>query len=124
MRRRRVGDALIPQPATTREALREAVQRIAPLHLTQYDRELGDAFDQAMRTGSTGWLRGFLAKWATFIAVERLPARATALREAERVCGDPYSSDQQVREAQQVIADTLRAAARDVTAAPSAAPRP
>ena len=56
---------LVPMPALTREALREAVRHIKPLNLTQFDRELGEAFDQSVQTGSIGWMRGFLIKWAT-----------------------------------------------------------
>ncbi|MEV5141984.1 hypothetical protein AB0K71_19265 [Streptomyces syringium] len=106
--------ALIPQPAMTREALREAVRHIKPLNLAQYDRELGEAFDQAVRTETIGWMRGFLIKWAMFVAVERLPQRAAALREAERVAADPASSDQQVLDAQREIARILAVAEREI----------
>ncbi|MFC5720021.1 hypothetical protein ACFP1Z_07545 [Streptomyces gamaensis] len=107
-------DALIPQPAMTREALREAVRHIRPLNLAQYDRELGEAFDQAVRTESIGWMRTFLIKWAVFVAIERQPARAAALRAAERTTGDPESSDQQVLEAQSEIARILDAAEKEI----------
>ncbi|GHF54648.1 hypothetical protein [Streptomyces morookaense] len=107
-------DALIPQPAMTREALREAVRHIRPLNLAQYDRELGEAFDQAVRTGSIGWMRTFLIKWAMFVAVERRPARAAALRVAEQVADDPSSSDEQVLDAQREIAGILAAAEKEI----------
>ncbi|MCC2280280.1 hypothetical protein LKL35_33405 [Streptomyces sp. ET3-23] len=107
-------DVLIPQPAMTREALREAVRHIRPLNLAQYDRELGEAFDQAVRTGSIGWMRTFLIKWAMFVAVERRPARAAALRVAEQVADDPSSSDEQVLDAQREIAGILAAAEKEI----------
>lgn len=105
---------LIPQPALTREALREAVRYIRPLNLSQYDRELGEAFDQAVRTESIGWMRGFLVKWATFVAIERWPGRSAALREAERVTDDLSASEAQIREAQGRISRILREAEREI----------
>ncbi|MGW8376233.1 hypothetical protein [Streptomyces sp. ODS28] len=104
---------LIPQPAMTREALREAVRHIRPLNLAQFDRELGEAFDQAVRTESIGWMRTFLVKWATFVAVERRPERSAALREAEQTAQNPTSTDEQAREAQYEIARILRDAERE-----------
>lgn len=106
--------ALIPQPALTREALREAVRYIKPLNVTQYDRELGEAFDQAVQTESIGWMRGFLIKWATFIAIERRPDRSTALRAAEHVTDDPSATEQQIRDAQRQIGRLLEEAQREV----------
>ncbi|MCH6163161.1 hypothetical protein [Streptomyces marispadix] len=105
---------LIPQPALTREALREAVRYIKPLNLSQYDRELGEAFDQAVRTESIGWTQGFLIKWATFIAVERWPERAADLRAAEQVTADPSASEEQIREAQTRISRILADAEREI----------
>lgn len=98
---------LIPMPAVTREALREAVRHLRPLNVAQFDRELGEAFDQSVRTGSTGWMRGFLTKWATFVAVERRPERAAALRAAEAVAQDAGADDESVRQAQAEIARIL-----------------
>ncbi|GAA3489722.1 DUF6247 family protein [Streptomyces cremeus] len=105
---------LIPMPAATREALREAVRHLKPLNLTQFDRELGEAFDQAVQTGSIGWMRSFLLKWATFVAVERVPERAAALREAERISTDPASGEDEARAARLEIARILRLAEQDV----------
>lgn len=105
---------LIPQPALTREALREAVSFIRPLNLNQYDRELGEAFDQAVRTESIGWMRGFLIKWATFIAIERWPERAADLRAAEHAADDPSASEAQIREAQIRISRILGDAQQEI----------
>ncbi|GHH33938.1 DUF6247 family protein [Streptomyces candidus] len=106
---------LIPMPAATREALREAVRHPRPLNLTQFDRELGEAFDQAVQTGSIGWMRNFLLKWATFVAVERHPGRAAALREAERISTDPASGDEAANAARLEIARILHLAEQDVS---------
>lgn len=109
------GDAaIIPQPAMTREALREAVRHLKPLNLSQYDRELGEAFDQAVQTESIRWMRGFLIKWATFVAIERRPARAAALHEAERVSADASATGEQVLDAQRRVAEILRDAQREI----------
>lgn len=105
---------LIPQPAMTREALREAVRHLKPLNVAQYDRELGEAFDQAVQTESIGWMRGFLIKWATFVAIERRPARSAALQGAERVTDDPSSTEEQVLAAQREIARILQSAHQDL----------
>ncbi|MDJ1134122.1 hypothetical protein [Streptomyces iconiensis] len=105
---------LVPMPAVTREALREAVRHIRPLNVTQFDRELGEAFDQSVRTGSTGWMRGFLVKWATFVAIERWPERAAALRAAETVAESPHATDQSLREAQTEIAQLLHEAQQEI----------
>ncbi|MFI0779233.1 hypothetical protein [Streptomyces sp. NPDC021212] len=104
---------LVPMPAMTREALREAVRHIRPLNLAQFDRELGEAFDQSVQTGSIGWMRGFLVKWATFVAIERWPSRAAALREAEGVVDDPSADEGVVRQAQREIARILGEAQRE-----------
>ena len=113
-----VDGPFIPMPAVTRQALREAVGHISPLHLAQFDRELGEAFDQAVRTGSTASMRGFLTKWATFVAIERRPERCAALRAAEAVVENPEASEARVREAQGEIARILHSAQRDLSAIP------
>jgi hypothetical protein len=90
------------------------VRHLRPLNVSQYDRELGEAFDQAVQTESIGWMRGFLIKWATFVAIERRPARAAALHEAERVSADESATGEQVLDAQRRIAEILRAAQREI----------
>jgi hypothetical protein len=59
-------------------------------------------------------LRFFLTKWATFVAIERFPARAAALHEAERASGDPRSTEEQFRSAMTVISLILAEAQRDI----------
>jgi len=105
---------LIPQPAMTREALREAVRRIALPQLAVLDRECAEAFDRAVQTRSTNPLRFFLTKWATFVAIERHPERAAAMHSAERVSGDPDSTDQQFRAAMDTINRILAEAQREI----------
>lgn len=42
---------LVAMSAMTRQAPREPVRHIRPLNVAQFDRELGEAFDQSVRTG-------------------------------------------------------------------------
>jgi hypothetical protein len=90
---------LIPQPVMTREALREAIRRVALPRLAELDRECAEAFDRAVQAQSTNPLRFYLAKWTTVVAIERWPTRAAAFHEAERLSGDPKTSEQQFRAA-------------------------
>lgn len=105
---------LIPRPAMTREALRDAVRRIALQELAAFDKECAEAFDRAAQAQSTNPLRFFLTKWATFVAIERHPSRAAALHEAERVSGDPQSTEEQFRSAMNTITRILAEAQRDI----------
>jgi hypothetical protein len=105
---------LIPQPAMTREALREAVKRIALPSLAELDRECEKAFDRAVQTQSTNPLRFFLIKWATFVAIERWPARAAALHEAEQISGDPRSTQEQFRAAMDTTNRILAEAQQEI----------
>ncbi|MCM2429198.1 hypothetical protein [Streptomyces sp. RKAG337] len=105
---------LIPQPAMTREALREAVRRIALSDLAVLDRECAEAFDRAVQTQSTSPLRFFLTKWATFVAIERWPSRAAALHGAERISGDPHSTEEQFRSAMDTINRILAEAQQEI----------
>ena len=105
---------LIPQPAMTREALREAVRRIALSDLAMFDQECAQAFDRAAQTQSTNPLRFFLTKWATFVAIERHPSRAAALHDAERTSGDPQSTQEQFRSAMTRVGRILAEAQREI----------
>ena len=105
---------LIPQPPTTRDALREAVRQIALARLPEFDRDLGEAFDQAIQLSSPTPLRLFLEKWATLVAILRNPERARRLQEAERALADPGISDEAFRAARETVAGVLDAASREV----------
>ncbi|AQW51183.1 DUF6247 family protein [Streptomyces violaceusniger] len=108
---------VIPQPPMTRDALREAVKRLDLARIAEFDRELGEAFDRAVQTASTTPMRLFLEKWATVVAIERHPGRFHAMREAERVTGDPQATEEEFRSAQQTITRILREASAEAGAA-------
>ncbi|MFD3330890.1 hypothetical protein [Streptomyces sp. NPDC058701] len=109
------GGPLIPQPAMTREALRDAVRRIDMAKLAVLDKECNEAFDRAAETGAINPLRFFLIKWATHVAIHRWPARAAALREeAERVAGDPAATEAQFRAAMETSSRILADAQREI----------
>ncbi|MER6394418.1 hypothetical protein ABT236_38960 [Streptomyces sp. NPDC001523] len=108
------GGPLIPQPAMTREALRDAVRRIDMANLAVLDKECNEAFDRAAATGAINPLRFFLIKWATHVAIQRWPARAAALREAERVAGDPNATEQEFRSAMETSSRILAEAQEEI----------
>ncbi|MCJ1677017.1 hypothetical protein MTF65_06595 [Streptomyces sp. APSN-46.1] len=105
---------LISQPAMTREALRDAVRRIDMAALVFFDKECHEAFDRAAETGAINPLRFFLMKWATHVAIQRWPARAAALREAERSAGDPKATEEQFRAAMATSSRILAEAQREI----------
>ncbi|MFD7228169.1 DUF6247 family protein [Streptomyces sp. NPDC059881] len=76
---------LIPMPALTPDALREAVSRIAPSRVPALTRHLFEATTNAQQTQSLAPLRAFVHSWAVFVAIERHPERAARLRELERL---------------------------------------
>jgi hypothetical protein len=104
----------MPQPPTTRAALREAVKQIALARLPEFDLDLGEAFDQAIQLSSTTPLRLFLEKWATLVAMERHPDQARRMREAERTIGDPNALEGAFRQAQAEVTRILDAASEKV----------
>ncbi|MEU9148871.1 hypothetical protein [Streptomyces sp. NPDC048349] len=108
------GGPLIPQPAMTREALRDAVRRIDMANLAVLDKECNEAFDRAAETGAINPLRFFLIKWATHVAIHRWPARAAALHEAERVAGDPTATEEEFRAAMETSSRILAEAQREI----------
>ncbi|WP_234362429.1 hypothetical protein, partial [Streptomyces sp. IMTB 1903] len=108
------GGPLIPQPAMTREALRDAVRRIDMANLAVLDKECNEAFDRAAETGAINPLRFFLIKWATHVAIHRWPARAAALHEAERIAGDPDATEEQFRAAMETSSRILAEAQREI----------
>ncbi|MER5935447.1 hypothetical protein [Streptomyces sp. NPDC002054] len=105
---------LIPQPAMTREALRDAVRRIDMQSLPALDKECHEAFDRAAETGGINPLRFFLIKWATHVAIHRWPSRAAALEEAQRIAGDPDATEEQFRTAMETSSRILAEAQREI----------
>jgi hypothetical protein len=104
---------LIPQPPTTRDALREAVKQIALARLPEFDRDLGEAFDQAIQLSSITPMRLFLEKWATLVAIERRPEQARMMREAEQTIADPSTSEAAFRLAQAAVTRILDTASEE-----------
>lgn len=104
---------LIPQPPTTRDALREAVKQIALTRLPEFDRDLGEAFDQAIQLSSITPMRLFLEKWATLVAIERHPEQARMMHEAERTIADPSAPEGSFRQAQVAVTRILDTASEE-----------
>lgn len=104
---------VLPQPPMTREALRAAVRQLDLTRLPEFDRDLGQAFDQAVQLSSTTPMRLFLEKWATLAAILRHPDRARRLREAENALADPGIQHDAVQKARQAIASVLDLASRE-----------
>ncbi|MEV3910134.1 DUF6247 family protein [Streptomyces canus] len=104
---------LIPQPPATRDALREAVKQIALTRLPEFDRDLGEAFDQAIQLSSVTPMRLFLEKWATLVAIERHPGQARTMREAEQAIADPKTPEDAFRQAQATVTRILDTASEE-----------
>ncbi|MFC3585416.1 hypothetical protein ACFOSC_16575 [Streptantibioticus rubrisoli] len=91
----------------TREALREAVATLVPSRLPEMFKEMQQAFDWAADQGSTEPIRRFLIHWGSIVAIERDPAKARRLHDAERRINDPDPAVRQaaVREAGEIVRD-------------------
>lgn len=99
------GDALIPQPALTLPALREAVATVAPGRLPEMFAKMQDAFVRAGQLGSVTPIRMFYREWAVVVEIERHPATALRLHAAERalMSDDPAARDAAVRDAGEIV---------------------
>ena len=70
----RQGDKpLIPMPALSLPALRQAVATVAPSRLPEFFQEIQDAFTQAGDEDSIFPIRHFYQRWGAAIAIERRP---------------------------------------------------
>ncbi|MFL1427215.1 MULTISPECIES: hypothetical protein [unclassified Nocardiopsis] len=69
-------EATIRRPEPTPAALRDALTRLAPSQIPEFDRRLREASTQALTGESIGPLWLFCRSWAQFIEVERHPAVA------------------------------------------------
>ncbi|MBD0747359.1 hypothetical protein BG418_37675 [Streptomyces sp. CBMA152] len=103
---------IIPRPALTLPALRQAVATVAPSRLPEFFEELQDAFVRAGEEDSVVPIRMFYQRWGVVVEIERYPATARRLHAAERRVdsADPEARNQAVREA----GDIVRAAHREV----------
>ena len=105
-------EPLIPMPALTLDALRQAVGAVVPSRLPEFFQEIQDAFSQAGDEDSVFPIRHFYQRWGATIAIERRPSVAARLHAAERALADP---DADVRErAIQEAAEIVQAAYHEV----------
>ncbi|MBB5493811.1 MAG: hypothetical protein JK586_06745 [Nocardiopsis sp. BM-2018] len=81
-------DAVIPPPAQRLPELRQAVATVAPSPLSEFFEEIRIAFSRAGEEDSVAAIRVLYRKWAVTVAIERRPATAHQLREAERAVND------------------------------------
>ncbi len=98
-------EPLIPMPALSLPALRQAVAAVAPSRLPEFFQEIQDAFTQAGEEDSVFPIRHFYQRWGAAIAIGRRPSAAARLHAAERALADPNPAarDQAVREAAEII---------------------
>jgi hypothetical protein len=64
-------EPLIPMPALSLPALRQAVAAVAPSRLPEFFQEIQDAFTQAGDEDSVFPIRHFYQRWGAAIAIER-----------------------------------------------------
>jgi hypothetical protein len=105
-------EPLVPMPALTLDALRQAVAVVAPSRLPEFFQEIQDAFGKAGEEDSVFPIRHFYQRWGATVAIERRPSIAARLHASERALADPDAEvrDRAVREA----ADIVQAAYREV----------
>ena len=103
-------EPLIPMPALSLPALRQAVATVAPSRLPEFFQEIQDAFTQAGDEDSVFPIRHFYQRWGAAIAIERRPSVAARLHAAERALADPDPAvrDQEVRETAEIVQDAYR----------------
>ena len=82
-------EPLIPMPALSLPALRQAVAMVAPSRLPEFFQEIQDAFTQAGDEDSVFPIRHFYQRWGAAIAIERRPSVAARLHAAERALATP-----------------------------------
>lgn len=77
------GQPLIPQPAATVTALRQAIGQIAPAALPAFTQELDQAADQSRQGSDIAPLQRFIAQWSVYVHIQRQPDIAARFRELE-----------------------------------------
>jgi hypothetical protein len=105
--------ALIPMPALSLPALRQAVATVASSRLTEFFEDMEKAFVRAGEEDSVLPIRMFYRQWGVIVEIERHPGTARRLHAAERAM-DSEDADvraQAVREAGEIV----RAAHREVS---------
>ncbi|MCQ4085197.1 hypothetical protein NGB36_32720 [Streptomyces sp. RB6PN25] len=103
---------LIPKPALTLPALRQAVASVAPSRLPEFFEDMQKAFVQAGDEDSVAPIRIFYRQWGVVVEIERHPATAQRLHAAEAAMD---SADAEVRaRAIHEAGEIVRAAHREV----------
>ena len=77
-------EPLIPMPALSLPALRQAVAAVAPSRLPEFFLEIQDAFTQAGDEDSVFAIHHFHQRWGATIAIERRPSVAARLHDTGR----------------------------------------
>jgi hypothetical protein len=105
-------EPLIPLPALTLDALRQAVAVIAPSRLPEFFQEILEAFSRAGEDDNVFPIRHFYQRWDAAVAMERRPSVAARLHAAERALAerDAGTRERAIREAAEIV----RAAYREV----------
>jgi hypothetical protein len=103
---------LVPMPALTLPALRQALSVVAPSRLPEFFEEMQQAFVRAGEENSVVPIRIFYRKWGVAAAIERHPETARRLHAAERAMDsdDPLVRAEAIRTAGEIV----RAAHREV----------
>ena len=99
---------LIPMPALSLPAMRQAVATVAPSRLPEFFEEVQEAFTQAGDEDSVFPIRHFYQRWGAAIAIERRPLVAARLHAAERALAAPAIRGQAVREAAEIVQAAYR----------------
>lgn len=101
-------EELIPRPALSLPALRQAVASVAPARLSEMFTSMQDAFVRAGEEDSVTPIHMFYREWAVIIEIERHPEVARRLHTAEQAMS---SADAQVRdEAIRIAGEIVRSA--------------
>jgi hypothetical protein len=103
-------EPLIPMPALSLPALRQAVAAVAPSRLPEFFQEIQDTFTEAGDEDSVFPIRHFYQRWGATIAIERWPSVAARLHATEQALADPDPAvrDQAVREAGKIVQAAYR----------------
>ena len=103
-------EPLIPMPALSLPALRQAVAAVAPSRLPEFFHEIQDAFTQAGDEDSIFPIRHFYQRWGAAIAIERQPTVAARLHAAEQALADPDPAvrNQAIQEASEIVQAAYR----------------
>jgi hypothetical protein len=108
-------EPLFPMPPVSEAPLRAAVRRLDPVEAVRYEQEFHTAWEEALLTDSTVPMHTFLHRWAVFVALRRVPARAARLHELERAVGAAETKTE-ARAAAAEIAALLDQAATEAAA--------